>query len=229
MGGFDPASLFTKYNAIGRYGVVAETGGTVDSTLETYLDLSGQDMHFTQSSPENQPTLKLDGSGRKYLEFDGSNDLMAVNLGAAPTGDFTAILIGALRAIPATAITYGRRSGTIGGWFLGATNSPNVVRTFIYPNTGTAKIVDLAYTPTNIYRQALRRSGNVNATFLNGEKEDEYTHAMGASSTALTLGAFNSSAQQAQLNCYAEFFIEVALTDAEIIAVKANLMRRAGF
>lgn len=88
--GFSPASLF----AAGEQGVwydpsdfstmFQDTAGTTPVTatgqsVARINDKSGRGNHATQSNSSFQPTLQIDGNGKYYLLFDGSNDYLSTS------------------------------------------------------------------------------------------------------------------------------------------------------
>jgi len=66
----DPSDFSTMFqNAAGTTPVTA-----VGQSVRRILDKSGRGNHFTQANVANAPILQVDGTGRYFLLFDGSDD-----------------------------------------------------------------------------------------------------------------------------------------------------------
>jgi hypothetical protein len=84
---FDPATLFAGGEAGAWYDpsdlstMFQDTAGAtpvtaVGQSVARINDKSGRGNHATQATEASRPILRQDGSGKYYLEFDGSNDRM---------------------------------------------------------------------------------------------------------------------------------------------------------
>lgn len=56
-------------------------------------DVSGRANHFSQALADNRPVWRIDGTGRPYLEFDGSNDQLASGT-ITPGSDKVCVVVG---------------------------------------------------------------------------------------------------------------------------------------
>lgn len=85
LGGFSPASLFSGgqqgawYDPSDVNTLFQDSAGTTPVTavgqpVGLILDKSGRGNHASQSTPGSRPLYQVDGTGRPYLSFDGSDD-----------------------------------------------------------------------------------------------------------------------------------------------------------
>lgn len=72
---YDPSDLTTLFQDSGGTTPVTATGQPVGKIL----DKSGRGNHATQSTTTSRPTLQQDGTGRYYLSFDGTDDVLATS------------------------------------------------------------------------------------------------------------------------------------------------------
>ncbi len=83
-GSFSPRMLFAKgeggvwYDPSDRASMFQDSAGTlpavVDGPVGRINDKSGRGNHATQGVAGSRPTLRSEGGGRLYLEFDGVDD-----------------------------------------------------------------------------------------------------------------------------------------------------------
>lgn len=87
---FDPASLFAGgaqgmwYDPSDASTLFEDSAGTVPASVNgpvgRMLDRSGRGNHAVQALAAARPMLRLDGGGRRYLEFDGVDDRLSSTL-----------------------------------------------------------------------------------------------------------------------------------------------------
>jgi hypothetical protein len=75
-GWWDVSDLSTLY--VERTGALS-TLASIDGPVGTVLDKSGNNHHAQAASDDTRPLLKQDSTGRYYLQFDGSNDYLALS------------------------------------------------------------------------------------------------------------------------------------------------------
>ena len=91
--GFSPADLFTSGEAGAWYDIHPDycfqdaartTAAAVGDPVGGVTDRSGNGLHASQSVSADRPTLRQDGSGNYYLEFDGVGDALSLGTFARP-------------------------------------------------------------------------------------------------------------------------------------------------
>lgn len=82
---YDPSDFSTMFQDTAGTTPVTATGQSV----ARINDKSGNGNNATQSTAANRPTLQIDGNGKYYLSFDGSNDILFCNDTNMPTGDLS--------------------------------------------------------------------------------------------------------------------------------------------
>lgn len=92
-GWWDPSDFSTMWQDSARTTPVTAAGQPVGAIN----DKSGRNNHFTQATAASRPTLQQDGSGKWYLNFDGSDDGMATASINLTTVNKIAVWAGAYR------------------------------------------------------------------------------------------------------------------------------------
>lgn len=101
---FTPARLFRGvaglwYLPANLASMFQDSAGTIPAAINSpvgkILDLSGNGIHATQSTDSQRPTLKQDGAGRCYLEFDGLSQFLTIDAGTTLTVSQSTIALAA--------------------------------------------------------------------------------------------------------------------------------------
>ena len=84
---YDPSDFSTMFqDSAGTTPVTA-----IEQPVGLILDKSGRGNHASQSTTTSRPILRQDATGRHYLEFDGTDDWMAISNTAMPVNDFVCV------------------------------------------------------------------------------------------------------------------------------------------
>lgn len=142
----DPSDFSTMFqDSAGTTPVTA-----ADQYVGKILDKSGRGNHATQSDNAKRPQLKL-ADGKYYLQFDGSDDLLATaNIDLSATDKLT-ILAGAMKAVELSTVgficEFSQNLGSYNGTFALAQSGSNSIdrKSWSFYTKGTV---------VEVYRQA---------------------------------------------------------------------------
>lgn len=247
--GFDPLTLFSGsqqgifhpiWDESAVIGADGTTPATVGSAVRILNDTSGNGNHATQTTSGNQPVLRVNANGVRYIEFDGVDDFLS----------YTNLAL--FNNVPgATIICHCQWRSEDYGVFLTAFSAS----TF----TGSARIF-LSKSTTDKHQLIIRRLDSDSAETLSGNniltntsqtitakfdlsittgllREDgvqtgiDTTYAttgniQNTNSTYIRVGCHSSV--YAPINLYSLFVVPRALTDTEILNVENYLRLKAG-
>lgn len=135
---FDPSNLSTLFqDSAGTIPVTA-----VGDPVGKMLDISGNGNHATQSTSSFRPTYQIDGTGRPYLLFDGTDDTMITPV-VTPGTDKVQVFAGARKIVDASQGVIVELSPQIannnGSFLLSAPNSTGATN-FGFFSKGTTQV-----------------------------------------------------------------------------------------